>query len=78
VGWTIRAAAFYVDMRRAAYKSQSDWVAVYPWLDQQHIPVGDAQQHAIVEQLRAEMLAMGVPPIYLESRWLGESLDPQH
>jgi hypothetical protein len=77
-GWTIRAGSFYVDMRRTAYKAQSDWVAVYPWLDLQHISVSDPQQRAIVDRLRAQMLSMNVPKIYLEPRWLGESLDPLH
>ena len=78
VGWTIRAFSLSVDMRRAAYKAQSDWVTVYEWLDQQHVDLSTASQRQLVAQLRAEMLGMTVPKVYLDPKWLGSDLDPLH
>ena len=78
VGWTIRAFSLYVDMRRAAYKAQSDWVTVDEWLDEQHIDLATASQRQLVEQLRAQMLGMTVPKVYLEPKWLGSAIDPLH
>lgn len=74
VGWTIRAASFAVDMRQSAYKAQQDWVSVYEWLDEQKVlPAG--QRSALVDQLRAEMLGMKVPRVYLDPPWIAQ-IDP--
>ena len=78
VGWTIRAFSLYVDMRRAAYKAQSDWVTVSEWLVEQHIDLPTPSQRQLVEQMRTEMLGMTVPKVYLEPKWLGSALDPLH
>ncbi len=78
VGWTIRAFSLYVDMRRAAYKAQSDWVTVYRVLDEQHVDLPTASQQQLVAQLRAQMLGMTVPKVYLDPKWLGSALDPLH
>lgn len=75
VGWTIRAALFFADVRISAYVSQNSWVTVDAWLAQQEpLPMSEAQR-AIVRQWRREMLAMPVPRAYLSPAWL-EQLDP--
>jgi hypothetical protein len=74
VGWTVRAVSFAVDMRRAAYDAQHDWIDVYAWLyDQKILPEGE--RSALVDQLRAEMLSMQVPRVYLDPPWISR-LDP--
>jgi hypothetical protein len=70
VGWSVRAASFVVDMRRSAYLAQSDWVSVYEWLEDQNI-LQEGERSELVDQLRAEMLAMKVPRIYLDPPWVG-------
>ena len=74
VGWTVRAASFAVDMRRSAYVAQQDWVDVYAWLYEQKI-LPEGERSALVDQLRAEMLSMQVPRVYLDPPWISR-LDP--
>jgi hypothetical protein len=74
VGWTIRAASFFIDMRQSAYKAQSDWVGVYEWLEEQKI-LQPGERSVLVDQLRREMLGMQVPRVYRDPSWLAR-LDP--
>ena len=75
VGWTIRAALFFADVRLSAYASQNSWVTVDDWIAaQEPKPLSEAQR-AVVRQWRREMLAMPVPRAYLSPTWL-ERLDP--
>jgi len=75
-GWTLRAAAFYADMRVRAFKSQVDWVFVDDWLRDQHVAVTTPRQRELVEQLRAQMVAMPVPKVYLDPPWVRNLLTP--
>jgi hypothetical protein len=75
VGWTIRAALFFADVRLAAYASQNSWVTVDTWIAEQEPKPLSETQRAIVQQWRREMLAMPVPRAYLSPSWL-EQLDP--
>jgi hypothetical protein len=75
IGWTMRAALFFVDIRMAAYRSQSDWVMVEEWIaSQEQTPLTEAQR-ATVRAWRSQMLAMPVPRAYLSPAWL-EQWDP--
>jgi hypothetical protein len=75
IGWTTRAALFFVDIRVAAYASQKSWVTVDEWMaTQQRSPVSDAER-AVVHEWRREMLAKPVPRPYLSPAWL-DDLDP--
>jgi hypothetical protein len=77
IGWTTRAALFFVDVQVAAYASQNSWVMVDEWLaKQQRSPLNDADRD-VVRQWRREMLAMPVPRAYLRPSWL-EELDASH
>ena len=76
VGWTIRAASFYADMRLRAYKAQVDWVFVEQWLRDQHVALNTPRQRALVEQLSTQMIAMRVPKVYLEPEWVKDLLTP--
>ncbi len=75
VGWTVRAATFYLDMRASAYAHQNNWVMVYEWLERERIPLRDDRERDLVRRLRAQMLAMTTPRGYLGPAWLGD-LDP--
>jgi hypothetical protein len=75
IGWTTRAALFFVDVQVAAYASQKTWVTVDEWIaQQQRAPLSDAERD-VVHQWRREMLAKPVPRAYLLPRWI-EALDP--
>jgi hypothetical protein len=75
VGWTIRAALFFADVRFAAYVSQNSWVEVDEWIARQEpTPLNEAQR-AVVRKWRREMLALPVPRAYLSPEWI-ERLDP--
>ena len=76
IGWTIRAASFYADMRLRAYKAQVDWVFVDQWLRDQHVDLNTPGRRALVEQLSPQMIAMRVPRVYLEPRWVKDLLTP--
>jgi len=76
VGWTIRAASFYADMRLRAYKAQVDWVFVDQWLRDQRVALNTPRQRELVEQLSTQMIAMRVPKIYLEPVWVKDLLTP--
>jgi hypothetical protein len=76
VGWTIRAASFYADMRLRAFKAQVDWVFVDDWLRSQHVVLTTPRQRALVEQLSTQMIAMRVPKVYLEPAWVKDLLTP--
>ena len=76
VGWTIRAAGFVADMRRAAFRAQADWVDVRREWDPKLLARPGAE--ALMDRLRAESLAMPVPKTYREPRWSQEWLDPLH
>ena len=76
VGWTIRAAGFVADMRRAAYRAQTDWVDARIQWDARLLAQPGAA--ALMDRLRAESLAMPVPKIYREPRWSQQWLDPLH
>ncbi len=76
IGWTIRAASFYADMRLRAYKAQVDWVFVDQWLRDQHVGLNTPGQRRLVEQLSTQMIAMRVPKVYLEPRWVKDLLTP--
>jgi hypothetical protein len=77
VGWSIRAVSFYADMRVRSYKAQTDWVFVDDWLRNQHVVIATPRQRALVDQLRGEMLGMGVPKVYLDPRWTKDLLTPE-
>jgi hypothetical protein len=77
VGWTVRGISFFVDMRRSAYRAQHDWVNVYEWLDSQHIQAPVPHGRALVDKLRTEAMAMDVPRLYLQPRWM-DLIDPAH
>ena len=77
VGWSIRAMSFYADMRVRSYKAQTDWVFVDDWLRNQHVVIATPRQRALVDQLRGEMLGMGVPKVYLDPRWTKDLLTPE-
>lgn len=75
IGWTARAAIFFVDVQVAAYASQKSWVTVDAWMaQQQRSPLSEAEW-AVVRQWRKDMLAKPVPRPYLLPRWI-EELDP--
>jgi hypothetical protein len=76
VGWTIRAASFYADMRVRAFKAQVDWVFVDDWLRSQHVVLTTPRQRALVDQLSTQMVAMRVPKVYLEPTWVKDLLTP--
>ena len=76
VGWTIRAASFYADMRLRAYKAQVDWVFVDQWLRDQRVALNTPRQRELVEQLSTQMIAMRVPKVYLEPVWVKDLLTP--
>ncbi len=76
VGWSLRAISFYADMRVRSYKAQTDWVFVYEWLESQHVPLSTPGQRTLVDELRAQMLGMTVPKIYLEPSWIKDVLTP--
>lgn len=76
VGWTIRAAAFYADMRVRAFKSQVDWVFVEDWLADQHVTLQTARQRELVDTLREQMIGMPVPKVYLDPPWMMSLLTP--
>jgi hypothetical protein len=77
IGWTTRAALFFVDVQVAAYASQNSWVMVDEWLAmQQRSPLSEADRD-VVQQWRREMLAMPVPRKYLRPGWI-EDLDTSH
>jgi hypothetical protein len=77
IGWTTRAALFFVDVQVAAYASQQGWVTVDEWLaKQQRSPLNDADRD-VVRQWRHEMLAMPVPRAYLRPSWIAD-LDTSH
>jgi hypothetical protein len=72
VGWTARAALFFVDVQVAAYASQKSWVTVDTWIaQQQRSPLSEAEW-AVVRQWRKEMLAKPVPRAYLLPSWIQE------
>ena len=73
--WTIRGALFFVDQRAAAYKFQNSWETVYEWLATQNNPPLTPPQRALVDRLRAQMLAKQIPRAYLEPEWI-RKLDP--
>jgi hypothetical protein len=77
IGWTVRGVSFFVDMRRSAYRAQHDWVNVYEWLDSQHIQAPVPNGRALVDTLRREAMAMDVPRLYLQPRWM-DLIDPAH
>jgi hypothetical protein len=62
LGWSVRAALFFSDMRQAVPAAQSDWREVYSWLDEQGMTLQDGER-ALVEQLRTEMLDMKAPTL---------------
>jgi hypothetical protein len=74
IGWTVRAAAFAIDMRRNAVVMQRDWIPAYEWLAAQDTPV-DARDRAVVDRVRAQVLAMPMPDVAADPYWLAE-LDP--
>jgi hypothetical protein len=75
IGWTARAALFFVDVQVAAYASQKGWVTVDEWIAQQQTkPLSEAER-AVVREWRSEMLAKPVPRAYLLPSWI-ENLDP--
>jgi hypothetical protein len=76
-GWSIRAVSFYADMRVRSYKAQTDWVFVDDWLTAQHVVVSTPGQRKLVDQLRAEMLGMTVPKVYLDPPWVKDLLTPE-
>jgi hypothetical protein len=76
IGWSLRAISFYADMRVRSYKTQTDWVFVYEWLDAQHVALDTPGQRSLVAQLRAEMLGMDVPKIYFDPPWMKDVLTP--
>ncbi|MGH9350469.1 MAG: hypothetical protein ACRD26_24735 [Vicinamibacterales bacterium] len=77
VGWTLRAVTLYVDLRRAAYKAQQDWVSVYEWLDAQQAGIDGQEDRGFADRVRAEMLGFEVPKPYREPAWV-QGLDPRH
>ena len=76
-GWSIRAMSFYADMRVRSYKAQTDWVFVDDWLRAQRVVVTTPGQRKLVDQLRAEMLGMTVPKVYLDPPWVKDLLTPE-
>ena len=76
IGWTLRAASFYADMRLRAFKSQVDWVFADDWLRDQHVTLTSPRQRELVERLRAQMIAMPVPKVYLDPPWVRNLLTP--
>jgi hypothetical protein len=74
VGWTVRAAAFAIDMRYNAAVMQRDWVPAYEWLASQDTPV-DARDRAYIDRFRAQVLRMPMPSLDRDPAWLAE-LDP--
>jgi hypothetical protein len=77
VGWSIRAVSFYADIRVRSYKAQTDWVFVDDWLRAQHVVVTTPGQRKLVDALRAEMLGMEVPKVYLDPPWVKDLLTPE-
>lgn len=72
VGWSMRGVGFFGNVRQQAYRAQADWVAVDEWLADQHVQVNTPAQRALVDRLRAQMLAMTPPKVYLDPRFSGE------
>jgi hypothetical protein len=73
-GWTVRAAAFAIDMRHNAVVMQRDWIPAYAWLASQDVPVGAAER-AYIDRFRAQMLSLPMPSVAGDPKWLAE-LDP--
>ncbi len=73
-GWTVRAAAFAIDMRHNAVVMQRDWIPAYAWLASQEVPVGAADR-AYIDRFRGQMLALPMPSVERDPKWLAE-LDP--
>lgn len=74
VGWTVRAAAFAIDMRHNSAVMQRDWIPAYEWLASQDTPV-DARDRAYIDRFRAQMLGLPMPDVGRDPPWLAE-LDP--
>ena len=72
VGWSIRGVGFFVNARQQAYRAQADWVAVDEWLAAQRVRLETPAQRALVDRLRAQMLAMEPPKVYLDPSWTGD------
>ena len=70
----MRAAAFAIDMRHNAVVMQRDWIPAYAWLESQDVPV-DATDRAYIDRFRAQMLALPMPAVDRDPKWLAE-LDP--
>jgi hypothetical protein len=73
-GWTVRSAAFAIDMRRNAAIMQRDWIPAYEWLASQDTPV-DGRDRAYIDRFRAQMLSLPMPEVRRDPAWLAE-LDP--
>jgi hypothetical protein len=73
-GWTVRAAAFAIDMRYNAVAMQQDWIPAYEWLASQDTPV-DARDRAYLDRFRAQVLGMPMPDLGRDPAWVRE-LDP--
>jgi hypothetical protein len=69
VGWTLRGLSFYANMRVQAYKSQNDWVSLDDLISRGQIEMNGESQRGFVDRLRAQMIDMPVPKVYLDARW---------
>jgi hypothetical protein len=70
LGWTVRGALFFVDLRASAYKFQNSWESVYDWLATQNNPPLTPSQRALVDRLRAEFSDKRIPRAYLDPDWM--------
>jgi hypothetical protein len=76
LGWTVRGATFYLDMRRESQVVRQDWATVHEFLDSQGMGVANPRERAFVDGFRAEMLALPSPRAAADHWWLRLELDP--
>ena len=74
VGWTVRGAAFAVDMRQESVRLQRDWSEVYERLAEQQTPL-DEIDRPFTDRFRQQMLRLTDGRTAPAPRWLAD-LDP--
>jgi hypothetical protein len=77
VTWTVRAGSFFLDLRRQAYRAQTEWAVLYDWMAEQHVKAPPGRGRELLDRLRREALRMDVPRVYNDPGWI-KALDPMH
>lgn len=76
LGWALRGATFYLDMRQEADVVRQDWAGVYQFLDSQGLGNLSQEDRAFVEAFREEMFALPTPRTFGSGLGLRLELDP--